>query len=164
VVKESTTHIVREATIRGANLREIITFEPERKGTFFRATGPCEGAIIDELLEDGNGALQLRLYCYLGLRGKTSDGPEEQAEQAQFDSDKDYRSALLSTLRHTHELFAEGYGSDVHPRRQEPCGTARCRAGEGAGGIMAMTSAYSNLLPPSPARLNGQYNAPTTFD
>ncbi|MEC4594985.1 MULTISPECIES: SRPBCC family protein [Nitrospirillum] len=108
VVEESATHIVREATIGGADLREIITFEPEAKVTFFQATGPREGAIVNELFEDANGALQLRFYCYLGLRGKEPNGAEEQAEQAQFDSDRGYKAALLSTLKRTRELLAEG--------------------------------------------------------
>jgi hypothetical protein len=108
VVEESATHFVREATIGGADLREIITLEPESKVTFFQATGPREGAIINELYEDEAGTLQLRFYCYLGLRGKTPNGPEEQAEQAQFDSDKGYVAALLSTLKRTRELLAEG--------------------------------------------------------
>ncbi|MEG3149932.1 SRPBCC family protein [Sphingomonas sp. ZT3P38] len=108
VVEESKTHFVREATIGGADLREIITLEPERKVTFFQATGPREGAIVNELYEDDAGALQLRFYCYLGLRGKTPDGPEEQAEQAQFDSDQGYKAALLSTLKRTREMLTEG--------------------------------------------------------
>jgi Domain of unknown function (DUF1857) len=108
VVEESNTHIVREATIDGQSLREIITFESDSKVTFFQATGPREGAIINELFEDGAGALQLRFYCYLGLRGKEPNGSEEQAEQAQFDSDKGYKNALLSTLKRTRELLAQG--------------------------------------------------------
>jgi len=108
VVEESATHFVREATIGGADLREIITLEPERKVTFFQATGPREGAIVNELYEDDTGALQLRFYCYLGLRGEAPDGPEEQAEQAQFDSDQGYKAALLSTLKRTREMLAEG--------------------------------------------------------
>jgi len=109
VVEESATHFVREATIGGADLREIITLEPESKVTFFQATGPREGAIINELYEDEAGALQLRFYCYIGLRGKEPNGPEEQAEQTQFDGeDKGYKSALLSTLKRTRELVAEG--------------------------------------------------------
>ncbi|GJD96157.1 SRPBCC family protein [Methylobacterium iners] len=108
VVEESGTHIVREATIGGVDLREIIAFEPEERVTFFQATGPREGAIVNELFEDGAGALQLRFYCYLGLRGKAPGGPEEQAEQAQFDSDKGYKAALLSTLKRTRELVAVG--------------------------------------------------------
>jgi hypothetical protein len=108
VVEESQTHFVREATIAGTDLREIITLESESKVTFFQATGPREGAIVNELYEDESGALQLRFYCYLGLRGKALGGPEEQAEQAQFDSDNGYRAALLSTLKRTRELLVEG--------------------------------------------------------
>jgi hypothetical protein len=108
VVEESATHFVREATIAGADLREIITLEPEAKVTFFQATGPREGTIVNELIEDAAGALQLRFYCYLGLRGKQPNGPEEQAEQRQFDSDEGYKGALLSTLKRTRELLAEG--------------------------------------------------------
>jgi hypothetical protein len=109
VVEESATHFVREATIAGADLREIIALEPQRKVTFFQATGPREGAIVNELFEDENGELQLRFYCYLGLRDKAPNGPEERAEQAQFDSaDKGYRSALLSTLKRTREMLGFG--------------------------------------------------------
>jgi hypothetical protein len=108
VVEESTTHFVREATIAGAGLREIITLEPASKVTFFQATGPREGAIVNELFEDEAGGLQLRFYCYLGLRGKQPGGPEEQAEQAQFDSGKGYKAALLSTLKRTRKLLAAG--------------------------------------------------------
>ncbi|CAO4153297.1 DUF1857 domain-containing protein [Methylorubrum thiocyanatum] len=108
VVEESATHLVREATIGGVDLREIIAFEPEGKVTFFQATGPREGAIVNELSADEAGELQLRFYCYLGLRGKTPDGPEEHDEQAQFDGDRGYKAALLATLRRTRELVAEG--------------------------------------------------------
>jgi len=108
VVEESATHFVREATIAGADLREIITLERQSKVTFFQASGPREGAIVNQLFEDEAGALQLRFYCYLGLRGKAPNGPEEQAEQAQFDSGDGYKAALLSTLKRTRELLSEG--------------------------------------------------------
>ena len=108
VTEESDTHFVREATIAGQDLREIITLEFQAKVTFFQATGPREGAIVNELFEDETGALQLKFYCYLGLRGKQPGGPEEQAEQVQFDSDNGYRAALLSTLKRTRELLADG--------------------------------------------------------
>ncbi len=108
VVEESATHLVREATIAGDDLREIISFAPENKVTFFQAIGPREGAIVNELFEDESGALQLRFYCYLGLRGKAPNGPEEQAEQQWMSSDKGYKTALVSTLKRTRELLAEG--------------------------------------------------------
>jgi hypothetical protein len=108
VVEESATHLVRDATIAGSDLREIITFESARKVTFFQVTGPREGAIINELFEDSAGKLQLRFYCYLGLRDKQPDGPEERAEQEWMNSDKGYKTALISTLKRTRELLAEG--------------------------------------------------------
>lgn len=108
VTEESATHFVRDATIAGAALREMIVLEPQRKVTFFQATGPREGAIVNELFEDEAGALQLKFYCYLGLRDKQPNGIEEQVEQAQFDSDRGYKAALPSTLKHTREMLAEG--------------------------------------------------------
>ncbi len=108
VVEEGAAHVVREATIAGADLREIISFEPQSKVTFFQASGPREGAIINELFEDQDGALQLRFYGLLGLRGKTPGGPEERAEQAMMDGENGYRSALLSTLKRTRELLDQG--------------------------------------------------------
>jgi hypothetical protein len=108
VIEDHATHIVRDATIAGADLREIISFEPEHKVAFFQVTGPREGVIINELFEDAAGALQLRFYCYLGLRGEPPGGPKEQAEQAWMDSEKGYKSALLSTLSRTRELVADG--------------------------------------------------------
>lgn len=47
VTEESSTHFVRDATISGVDLREIITLDAQRKVTFFQATGPREGAIIN---------------------------------------------------------------------------------------------------------------------
>lgn len=108
VVQESATHIVREATIAGDELREIIAFEPEHKVSFFQASGPREGVIVNELFEDDEGALQLRFYCYLGLRGKEAGGAEERAEQAWMDGEQGYRAALLSTLKRTRALLGQG--------------------------------------------------------
>jgi hypothetical protein len=108
VVEESASHIVREATIAGADLREIISFDEGNKVSFFQAAGPREGVIVNELFEDESGALQLKFYCYTGLRGKQPNGPEERAEQAWMDSDQGYRTALLSTLQRTRALVAEG--------------------------------------------------------
>jgi hypothetical protein len=108
VVQEGATHIVREATIGGNEVREIISFEAQEKVSFFQAGGPREGVIVNELFEDAAGALQLRFYCYIGLRGKTPGGAEEQAEQAWMDGEKGYKQALLATLERTRELLAQG--------------------------------------------------------
>jgi hypothetical protein len=108
VVEESETHIVREATIAGADLRELITFEPESKVTFFQATGPREGAIINELFEDSAGARCNSASTAIWVcAARNRAGPEEKAEQEWMNSDKGYTSALLSTLKRTRELLAQ---------------------------------------------------------
>jgi len=108
IVEESGTHFVREASIAGSDLREIITLEPQKKVTFLQVTGPREGVIVNEIFEDEVGDLLLRFYCYIGLRDKQPNGLEEQAEQARFDSENGYKSALLSTLKRTRELLTQG--------------------------------------------------------
>lgn len=108
VTEDSATHFVREAVIGGVELREIITLEDNRKVTFFQATGPREGAIVNEIVTDESGALNLRFYALIGLRNSAAGGPEEQAEQALFDSEKGYRAALTSTLARIRALIAEG--------------------------------------------------------
>jgi hypothetical protein len=108
IAEESASHLVREATILGDYISEIITFEADRKITFFQAMSPREGAIINELLEEENGDLQLRFYCYLGLRDKGPRGPEERAAQVWMDSDRGFKAAIQSTLMRTRELVAEG--------------------------------------------------------
>lgn len=109
VVVEGTNYIIREAVILNQAVREIITFDAEKKVSFFQEAGPREGVIVNELFEDSTGALQLKFYCYLGLRGLEPGGAEEKAEQAQMDSkEHGYRAALLSTLARTRTLLAEG--------------------------------------------------------
>ncbi|TCU21786.1 uncharacterized protein DUF1857 [Rhizobium azibense] len=101
-------HISCGKQIGGKDLREIVTLEHESRITFFQADGPREGAIINELYEDEDGALHIRFYCYMGLRAKQPNGREEQTEQAQLASEHGYKAALLSTLKRTRELLAEG--------------------------------------------------------
>ncbi|WP_198338990.1 AtaL-like protein [Lysobacter capsici] len=108
IVEENASYLTREATILGDELTQIIAFEAETKIRFFQAKSPREGAIINELFEDENADLQLRFYCYLGLRGKTPNGPEEQAAQAWMDSDTGFKAAIQSTLKRIRELLDEG--------------------------------------------------------
>jgi hypothetical protein len=95
------------STIGGADLREIVTLEPVRKATFFQATGP-RGRHRQRVVRGRSRHAPAPLPLLSRLRDKEPNGPEEQAEQAQFDSDQGYKAALLSTLKRTRELVAEG--------------------------------------------------------
>jgi hypothetical protein len=109
VVAEGKDFIVREAVILGNELTEIVTFAPQHKVSFHQVKSPREGVIVNEILEDDAGELQLRFYAYLGVVGVPPGGEEERQEQARFDSeDRGYKAALLSTLARTRTLAEEG--------------------------------------------------------
>jgi hypothetical protein len=109
VVAEGKDFIVREAVILGDELTEIVTFAPKHKVSFHQVKSPQEGVIVNEILEDDAGELQLRFYAYLGLVGVPPGGEEERQAQARLDSeDRGYKAALLSTLARTWTLAEEG--------------------------------------------------------
>jgi len=74
VIDEGEGYIVREATIFGEDLKEIITFEPMTKVSFHQFKGPREGVLVNELREEEDGALQLRFYGLLGLKNVEPGG------------------------------------------------------------------------------------------
>ena len=109
VLVEGKDYIIREATILGEDISEIVTFESGSKVSFHQFRSPREGVIVNEIKQDPDGSLSLRFYCLLGLRNAEPGGPEEQKEQAMPNSeDLGYRGALLSTLARTRALVAEG--------------------------------------------------------
>jgi hypothetical protein len=74
LVAEGKDFIVREAVILGDALMEIVTFAPQHKVSFHQVKSPREGVIVNEIPEDGAGALQLRFYAYLGVVGVPPGG------------------------------------------------------------------------------------------
>lgn len=109
VVVDGEEVIIREATILGAEISEIITFEPQTKVSFHQFKGPREGVIVNEVIEGDDGSLHLRFYCLLGLRNAEPGGEQERQEQAAMDSEeRGYKRALLSTLARTRTLVQEG--------------------------------------------------------
>ena len=106
---KGTDFIVRNAVIMNDELTEIITFAPNQKVSFHQFKSPREGVIVNEILEDGDGELQLRFYAYLGLVGVTPGSEQERQAQAVMDSeDRGYKAAVLSTLARTRTLAEEG--------------------------------------------------------
>lgn len=107
IIEESPSHLVRQATILGDDITEIVSFT-DSKLSFFQVKSPREGVIVNELIEGDHGELQLRFYAYIGLPGKAPDAPEVAAAQAWMDSKNGFAAAIASTLKHTRELVAEG--------------------------------------------------------
>ncbi|UCV17743.1 SRPBCC family protein [Ferribacterium limneticum] len=109
VVGEGKNFIVREAVIFDDDITEIVSFKPMEKVSFHQVKSPREGVIVNEILEDANGELQLKFYAYLGLLGADAGSERERQEQEMFDSeDRGYKAALLSTLARIRSLVKEG--------------------------------------------------------
>ena len=109
VVAEGKDFLVREAVILGDALMEIVTFAPQHKVSFHQVKSPREGVIVNEIPEDGAGALQLRFYAYLGVVGVPPGGEAVRQAQARLDSaDRGYKAAVLSTLARRRTLAEEG--------------------------------------------------------
>jgi hypothetical protein len=109
VVVDGEEFILREATIMGADVKELITFEPQSKVSFHQVKGPREGVIVNQVLEGADGSLHLKFYCLVGLRNGEPGSEQERNEQAAMDSEeRGYKAALLSTLAQTRALVREG--------------------------------------------------------
>lgn len=109
VVAEGEGFIKREAVIMNDAITELVSFLPEKKVSFHQVKSPREGVIVNEILEDAAGELQLRFYAYVGLVDGAAGSDKEREAQAALDSpDRGYRAALISTLARTRALVKEG--------------------------------------------------------
>lgn len=99
VIAEGNGYIVREATMMGTTLSEIVTCEPESRVCFHQFDSPREGVIVNQILEDDSGELQLRYCCLTELKDKEPGGPEEQREQRMLENEQTgYKGALRMIL------------------------------------------------------------------
>jgi len=109
VVAEGRDFILRDAVIMGDAITELVTFKQQSKVSFHQVKSPREGVIVNEILEDASGALQLRFYAYLGLLGVAPDSDEEkQAREAMDSAERGYPAALRSTLARARQLVNDG--------------------------------------------------------
>lgn len=109
VIAEGPNFIMREAVIMNEEITELVSFIPMQKVSFHQVKSPREGVIVNEIIENKAGELELKFYAYLGLLGVTANSAQEREEQAMLDSeDRGYKAALLSTLARTRALVKEG--------------------------------------------------------
>ena len=96
VERRSELQFVREISLRGEKMRELITLEPETRVTFERLSGSVLGTILNEIEEDAAGGLDLRFSYRLTLTG-AADGSEAERDYARTMQD-DYMRAIDATL------------------------------------------------------------------
>ena len=69
--------LFRDIVFGGQAMTEKILFHPEEKVEFIRTAGIEMGTIVNEILEDGDGALHLRFAFTLEREGMAHGSPEE---------------------------------------------------------------------------------------
>ncbi len=96
IERRSDLQFVREISLRGDIMQELVTLEPERRVTFERLTGTVLGTILNEIEEEHPGKLNLRFSYNLTLEGVAA-GSKEEKEYAQT-MEADYLKAVDATL------------------------------------------------------------------
>jgi hypothetical protein len=109
VIAEGEDFIIRDACLKGMDLREFVAFKPEEKVTYTHVNSPWEGILVNELFDDEKGDLQLRFYCLLSRLGAEPNGEEEQRDVQFFISDEGYKGALTSTIAKTRAMVKAGH-------------------------------------------------------
>jgi hypothetical protein len=96
IERRSDLQFVREISLRGEIMQELVTLEPERRVTFERLTGTVLGTILNEIEEEHSGKLNLRFSYNLTLEGVAA-GSKEEKEYART-MEADYLKAVDATL------------------------------------------------------------------
>ncbi len=106
VLERTANGLTRDVEIRGVAARERITFYPERKVVFLRLSGPADGFIVNEILDDLNGDLKLRFSFALQLVDADSDSTKEKEFRQVME--RDYLAAVDATLAAIRRAVKEG--------------------------------------------------------
>lgn len=105
VVERGDGWLLRDFTLRGEDMQERVTFEPEERVTFVRTRGSVMGSILNEILETDDG-LALRFTFSLEADGIAPGSAKEAAFAERMA--QGYFSAVGSTLAEIRRRVAAG--------------------------------------------------------
>lgn len=106
VIARGPDWIDREIVDNGDPISEHVTFFPQRQVKFERTKGRVLGTIINEIVEDARGELNLHFVFTLSVEGMEPGGAEEQAFMAGME--RGYLMAVNATLKAMRGLVQEG--------------------------------------------------------
>lgn len=96
VIESGDNWLLRDFTLRGEDMQERVTFEPEERVTFVRTKSSAMGTIMNEIVELDDGEMGLRFTFSLDVDG-LEDGSAEEAAFAERMSES-YFQGVDSTL------------------------------------------------------------------
>lgn len=82
VIDRGDNWLLRDFTLRGEDMQERVTFEPQERVTFVRTRSSAMGTILNEIVEMDDGEMGLRFSFTLDVDG-LADGSAEEAEFAE---------------------------------------------------------------------------------
>ena len=77
VIDRGENWLLRDFTLRGEEMQERVTFEPQERVTFTRTKSSAMGTILNEIVTMGNGETGLRFTFTLDVDGLAGGSPEE---------------------------------------------------------------------------------------
>lgn len=96
VIDRGDNWLLRDFTLRGEEMQERVTFEPEERVTFVRTRSSAMGTILNEIVTLEDGGMGLRFTFTLDVDG-LEDGSPEETEFAERMS-QSYFQGVASTL------------------------------------------------------------------
>lgn len=106
VVERGDNWLLRDIFLRGEDMQERVTFEPERRVTFERTKGSAMGTILNEIVEEADGELGLKFTFSLEMEG-VAPGSEAERDIAGRMADS-YLDAVNTTLAEIRRLVGSG--------------------------------------------------------
>jgi hypothetical protein len=97
VIERGPNRLVREIVDKGDTITEFVTFEPERMVKFERTSGRVLGTILNEIVEDDDGALALKFTFQLTVEGIAPGSAAEREFAGQME--EGYLMAVAATLK-----------------------------------------------------------------
>jgi len=105
VIERTPDGLVREIVDKGDAITEVVTFHPERMVKFERTSGRVLGTILNEIIEDDDGALALKFTFTLSIEGVAAGSTEEKDFAGQME--QGYLMAVRATLKAMRKLVSE---------------------------------------------------------
>lgn len=106
IVDRGENWLLRNITLRGEEMQERVTFEPEERVLFVRTKGSALGSILNEIVETDAGDLALRFTFNLTVDGLEDGSPEEAAFADRMS--QSYFAGVDSTLAEIRRRVAAG--------------------------------------------------------
>ena len=104
VVERTENGLLRDFTLRGENMQERVTFEPEKRVVFERTKSSAMGMIVNEIVEEDG--LALRFSFSLQVDGIPHGSDEERAYAERMS--RSYFKGVASTLTEIRRRLTAG--------------------------------------------------------